>query len=88
MNKERSYIDFEEYKTRNDIMIPLDDLSNPEMYEYWDKEGVLDVVLEHTYTCLTDVRYRHNDWGIGCGECNICIAHKKAYEEYINKKYG
>ena len=79
--------EWNDYLRRNDVMVPLEDLSNPDMYEYWEKEGVIDVILEHTYTCLAGIRYRHYAWGIGCGECEVCIARKKAYEEYMNKKY-
>lgn len=94
MNKEQSeaynqlYTDFEEYRSRNDIMIPLEELSNPKMYEYWEKENVLNIILEHIYVCLNGIRYKHHNWGIGCGECDICISRKKAYEEYMNKKYN
>ena len=43
---------------------------------------LVDLIIEHTYTCYLGDRVHRHVWGYGCGECPACDLRKKGYEKW------
>lgn len=67
------------------IHTPVIYLKKAEMFVLVDMLGRLDTVLNNTLTCHEGVVHL-NDWGMGCGECDVCLIRKSGYEEYLSMK--
>lgn len=64
---------------------PLMHLSKAETFELAKKEGILEVVVEHSHTCYNGDHESFHDWGYGCAKCPACILRAKGWEEFVAK---
>ncbi len=62
---------------------PLMYLNKAQTFALAEKEGVLDIVLEHSHTCYEGNRDLRHPWGYGCGECPSCKLRAKGWQEYL-----
>ncbi|PCI29252.1 MAG: 7-cyano-7-deazaguanine synthase QueC [SAR324 cluster bacterium] len=63
------------------VETPLMFLNKAETFELARKEGVLDLVLQHSHTCYNGDP-NMNEWGRGCGDCPACGLREKGYYEF------
>lgn len=63
------------------IDTPLMALNKAETFQLAKDEGILDIVVEQSYTCYNGDK-KMNEWGMGCGECPACDLREKGFEGF------
>jgi 7-cyano-7-deazaguanine synthase len=61
---------------------PIMYLSKAQTFLLAEHHGVLEDVVEHSHTCYTGDRTKH-DWGYGCGECPACQVRARGWEQFM-----
>lgn len=63
------------------IYTPLMYLTKKQTWELAEKEGVLELIINHSHTCYNGSE-KFNDWGYGCGDCPACKLREKGWNEF------
>lgn len=74
------------YNSNIAIETPLMHKTKADTFELGEALGILHIILNDTLTCYNGVAVRH-DWGMGCGDCNACLARRGGWECFIQQKH-